>query len=156
MRNTTIISIITLSLSLVSCGGENESPKPTVQPTPEVKPPAPVVTNTHENISTGSSLSTNSLTIAGITLNVTVNGSIAPNALLDVSIIQRDGVPAAAIRVWVGDASGVGSIKTKAHSHGASSHVHAQAPATLPTNSALWIEVQNAEGSSGSGSIQLN
>jgi len=46
-------------------------------------------------------------------------------------------------------------MKTRTHSHGSSSHAHAKAPATLPADSALWIEVQNADGISGSGSLSL-
>ena len=152
MRNTTIISIITLCLSLIGCGDEPQKPPPT----PEVKPPAPVVENKDESGSTGTSEHVETITLAGNTFRVTVKGSIAPSAVLDVSIVQTSGTPAAAIRVWIGDASGVGSVKTKSHSHGASSHVHAQAPAKLPANSELWIEVQNADGTSGSGSVELN
>ena len=151
MRNTTIISILTLSFSLIGCDSNSSEPSPT----PEVKPPAPTVTNTDDTINNGNSQSTNTLTIGNITLQVTVKGSIAPNESLDVSLIQTSGPPAAAIRVWVGDASGVGSMKTMAHSHGSSSHVHAKAPAILPADSALWIEVQNADGTSGSGSLSL-
>lgn len=152
MHNTTIISFITLGLSLVGCYSET----PQTPPTPEVKSPAPVVTNTDENIATGILQSTNTLTIAGLTLKVTVKGSITPNAMLDVSIVQTGGNPAVAIRVWVGDESGIGSMKRRVHSHGASSHALAQAPAKLPENSAIWIEVQNADGTSGSGSVNLN
>jgi hypothetical protein len=152
MRNTTIISIITLCLSLIGCGDEPQK----TPPTPEVKPPAPVVENKDESGSTGTSEHVETITLAGNTFRVTVKGSIAPSAVLDVSIVQTSGTPAAAIRVWIGDASGVGSVKTKSHSHGASSHVHAQAPAKLPANSELWIEVQNADGTSGSGSVELN
>jgi len=152
MRNTTIISIITLCLSLIGCGDEPQK----TPPTPEVKPPAPVVENKDESGSTGTSEHVETITVAGNTFRVTVKGSIAPSAVLDVSIVQTSGTPAAAIRVWIGDASGVGSVKTKSHSHGASSHVHAQAPAKLPANSELWIEVQNADGTSGSGSVELN
>ena len=152
MRNITIISIITLCLSLIGCGDEPQK----IPPTPEVKPPAPVVENKDESGSTGTSEHVETITLAGNTFRVTVKGSIAPSAVLDVSIVQTSGTPAAAIRVWIGDASGVGSVKTKSHSHGASSHVHAQAPAKLPANSELWIEVQNADGTSGSGSVELN
>ena len=151
MRNTTIISILTLSFSLIGCDSNSSEPSPT----PEVKPPAPAVTNTDDTINNGISQSTNTLTIGNITLQVTVKGSITPNGSLDVSLIQTSGPPAAAIRVWVGDASGVGSMKTRTHSHGSSSHAHAKAPATLPADSALWIEVQNADGTSGSGSLSL-
>jgi len=152
MRNTAVVSIITLSLSLIGCGSET----PQTPPTPEVKAPAPTVENSDETVSTGTSEQSKTITVAGNTFRVLVKGSIAPNAVLDISIVQTSGTPVAAIRVWIGDASGVGSVKTKAHSHGASSHVHAKAPATLSADAALWIEVQNADGTSGSGSFHVN
>ncbi len=153
MRNTTIISTTISMLLLIGCGAESQE----TPPTPDVKVTTPaVVDNAHENVATGPSEVTKTLTVAGNTFRVLVKGSITPNAVLDVSIVQTTGTPAAAIRVWVGDESGVGSLKVKVHSHGTSSHAHAKAPAKLPENSALWIAVQNADGTSGSGSIQLN
>ena len=152
MRNTTISSIIVLSLSLVGCSGDT----PQTPPTPEVKPPAPVVDTAEKNISVGASEKIETITIAGNTYRVTVKGSIAPNAVIDVSIIQTSRTPAAEIRVWIGDKSGVGSMKTRVHSHGARSHARPQAPATLPGNRALWIEVQHTDGTAGSGSVNLD
>ena len=152
MRNTTII-LTTISILLpIGCG--TESPEP---PTPDVKAvtPAGAIDNAHEAVATSPSEVTKTLAIAGNTFRVLVKGSLTPNAVLDVSIVQSTGTPAAAIRVWIGDESGVGSLKIKVHSHGTSSHAHAKAPAKLPENSALWIEVQNVDGTSGSGSIQL-
>ena len=151
MRNTTIISLITLTLSLGGCG--SETPQATTKP--EVKPPAPVVKDSHNTNSSGTQYFEHTLTLAGVTLDIRVQGSIAPNAVLDISIVQTGGDPPTAIRVYVGDASGVGSVKTKAHSHGTSYHVTAQAPATLPENSSLWIEVQNADGSTGYSAIHI-
>ena len=63
MRNTTIISIITLCLSLIGCGDEPQK----TPPTPEVKPPAPVVENKDESGSTGTSEHVETITLAGNT-----------------------------------------------------------------------------------------
>lgn len=152
MRNPTIISIIIVGLSLAGCGDEAQK-TPQTPTTPEVNPQARVVENSDENISTGIASLVETISLVGNTYRVAVRGSIASNAMLDVSIIQTSGTPTAAIRVWVGDESGVGSIKTRMHSHGARSHARPQAPSSLPENSALWIEVQGADGSSESGSI---
>ena len=154
MRNTTNILILTLSLSLVGCGSETPHTPPT-PPTPEVKPPAPVVDTSEENISTGNSEHVETISIAGSTFRVSVKGSIAPNAEIDVSIVQTSGTPTGAIRVWVGDESGIGSMKIRVHSHGARSHARPKAPATLPENCALWIEVQRTDGTSESGVFAL-
>ena len=158
MLTVTHILILGTILLLTSCGGKEESAtsKPAPPQATETKAIPVAVDNSHENVSTGTSEVSKTLTIAGNTFNVLVKGSITPNAVLDVSIVQSSGAPAAAIRVWVGDESGVGSLKVRVHSHGASSHAHAKAPAKLPQNSALWIEVQNTDGTSGSGSIQVN
>ena len=151
MHNSTIITIITLSLSLVGCGDEPQK-TPTA---PEVIPPAPVVDISDEPVSTSTSELVETISLAGNTYSVTVKGSIAPNAVVDVSIVQTSRTPAAAIRVWVGDESGVGSMKIRVHSHGARSHARPQAPSTLPENSAIWIEVQLADGTSETGSIAV-
>ena len=156
MRNTTIISTTLLLLVLIGCGSDSQDKTSAPEPVAPLAKVAPTINNTHGNISTETPGVAKTITVAGNTFNVTVKGSITPNAVLDVSIVQSSGPAAAAIRVWVGDASGVGSMKIKVHSHGASSHAHAKAPAKLPANSALWIEVQNADGTSGSGSIQVD
>ena len=150
MRNSTIISLIILILSLVGCGDEPQK-TPQTPTAPTTKPPATVVENSDEIISTGIASLVETISLVGNTYRVTVRGSIASNAILDVSIIQISGTPTAAIRVWVGDESGVGSIKTRVHSHGARSHARPQAPSSLPENSALWIEVQLADGTSETG-----
>ena len=155
-KTTTYISIITLALclSLVGCGNEGNSKDSTPQPDPAPTTPADDYSN--ESTPRDTEQHSTTMTFAGVTLNVTVLGSIAPNAVLDVTIVQTAGALPTAIRVYVGDASGVGSVKTKVHSHGASSHAHVRVPATLPANCSLWIEVQNADGTFGSGSFHVN
>ena len=155
MHNTAIISAITLSLALVGCGDEQEK-EPQTPVAPEVISPAPAVDTSDEPVLAGVPEQVQTISIAGNTYRVTVKGLIAPNAVTDVSIVQTSRTPAAAtIRVWVGDESGVGSMKIKVHSHGARSHARPQAPSTLPENSAIWIEVQLADGTFDSGSIVI-
>ena len=148
MRKTTIISLLTVSLALIGCEGE---PQP-APPTPEVKPQAPVV----ETIPDKSNPLANTITLAGATFQVNTQGTVAPNAQIDVSITQTSGNRVGSIRVWIGDESGIGSMKIRTHSHGKTAHAHAPAPAVLPEDCALWIEVQNANGETASGSIVLN
>ena len=144
MRN---LPIIALCLLIASCGSE----APQTPPTPEVKPPAPVV----ETTPIRTSPAVHSITLAGANLQVHTRGSLAPNAQIDVSITQTGGTRIATFRVWIGDESGIGSMKIRTHSHGNSAHAHAQAPAKLPAKCALWIEVQTIDGASESGSIAL-
>ncbi len=55
-----------------------------------------------------------------------------------------------AVRFWIGDPSGKGSIKAKASIEDIDEptrwHTHAEIPDPLPANSKLWIEVEDAEG----------
>ncbi len=143
----TLFISITVCLVLLGCTSESDSqeqtPKPrATAPTPQVVPTAP-------------SRTTASMSLAGITLEVTMKGTLAPEAKIDVALVQTSGSPAIAIRLWIGDKSGIGSTKTKAHSHDSSYHAEFRSPATLPANSALWIEVQSATGERESGSIAV-
>jgi len=154
MRNHTSqfsISIALFCLALLGCSDEVQQNSPTK----EVAPTATVEENSPEIKNDSTSQNTHTLMVAGITLDISVKGSIAPNAMLDVSLVETSGGPASAIRLWIGDKTGVGSVKIRVHSHGSSSHAHVQSPATLPADSALWIEVQNTDGTSGSGSLSL-
>ena len=147
------VTLFSVCLSLVGCNNSNSQEN---APTPTPQPTAKPVTDSGNGLNDGDPTTpSNVLTVAGVTLQVNVRGTLAPNVALDVAIVQTSGNPAAAIRIWVGDESGVGSTKTKVHSHGNSYHAHVQAPATLPANCALWVEVQTADGQRESGSIPL-
>lgn len=150
MCNTikTLFISITICLVLLGCTSESDSqeqaPKPrATAPTPQVVPVTP-------------SRTTVTMSLAGITLKVAIKGTLSPGAEIDVELLQTSGSPAIAIRLWVGIETGVGSAKTKSHSHGASHHAVPQAPNPLPANSALWIEIESAMGERESGSIALN
>ena len=150
MCNTikTLFISITICLVLLGCTSESDSqeqaPKPrATAPTPQVVPVTP-------------SRTTVTMSLAGITLKVAIKGTLSPGAEIDVELVQTSGSPAIAIRLWVGNETGVGSAKTKSHSHGASHHAVPQAPNPLPANSALWIEIESAMGERESGSIALN
>ena len=150
MCNTikTLFISITICLVLLGCTSESDSqeqaqkPRATA-PTPQVVPVTP-------------SRTTVTMSLAGITLKVAIKGTLSPGAEIDVELVQTSGSPAIAIRLWVGNETGVGSAKTKSHSHGASHHAVPQAPNPLPANSALWIEIESAMGERESGSIALN
>jgi len=150
MCNTikTLFISITICLVLLGCTSESDSqeqaPRPrATAPTPQVVPVTP-------------SRTTVTMSLAGITLKVAIKGTLSPGAEIDVELLQTSGSPAIAIRLWVGNETGVGSAKTKSHSHGASHHAVPQAPNPLPANSALWIEIESAMGERESGSIALN
>ena len=150
MCNTikTLFISITVCSVLLGCTSDSESeeqaPKPRVTlPTPQVVPVA-------------ASRTTVTMSLAGNTFKVAVKGTLSPGAEIDVELVQTSGSPAIAIRLWLGNESGVGSTKTKSHSHGTKHHAVPQAPNPLPENSALWIEVESAMGERETGSIALN
>ena len=156
MRNhTTFLTIFSalVFLTCIGCGSEDVSKTTSTAPakpatsTPAIPAAEPSIVNNNNQ------QYVNTVTLAGITLQVTVQGVIVPKAMIDVRLLQTAGGSASAIRVWVGDESGVGSVKIKTHSHGASSHAQAQAPTTLPANSAVWVEVQTPSGAKESGKI---
>jgi hypothetical protein len=156
MRNYTTILSITSTLIFLACFGCKNETDATA-----VTPPKPVPITTTVEIPEEDTLKIDNaqpykqtITLAGITLDVTIQGTIAPNAMLDVNILQTAGGHASAIRLWVGDESGVGSLITKTHSHGATSHAHVQAPAKLPSGSAIWVEVQTPSGEKERGKIE--
>jgi len=152
MRIFSHLLIVGTFTSLVACSGEDSNttaPRETKQPTKK-----PLVDTSSEQSNESTNETSSSVTIGGIPFRVRVIGTIAPNAALDVSIAQAGGTRPVAIRVWVGDESGVGSIKTKTHSHGSTYHAHATAPATIPADCAIWIEVQTPSGAKESGKIE--
>jgi hypothetical protein len=93
--------------------------------------------------------------LAGATLEISVSGDIAPNSELHVDVIQTAGPTLDAIRLWVGEKSGVGSLKSKADAHDRHFHGHVEAPLTLSMDSALWIEAQDAAGERSLSSVSL-
>jgi len=156
MPNHTSILLFTSTLVLLVCFGCNNETDSTAVTPPS---PSPVTATTDSTEQDTTELDSNqqykqTVTLAGITLEITVQGTISPNATLDVSLLQTAGGHASAIRLWVGDESGVGSVKTKTHSHGSAAHAHVQAPATLPADTAVWVEVQTPSGAKESGKIE--
>jgi hypothetical protein len=64
----------------------------------------------------------------------------------DLSVTPESGATGsgaiAAVRVWIGAADAVGSMKAKADGEPAHLHVHVEAPATLGATSKLWVELE--------------
>ena len=97
-----------------------------------------------------------SVTIAGTTLRVSMGGEIEPSAPVHLDIERTDGPEPAAIRVWIGDEAGTGALKSKAMGSGGDYHADAEAPADVSFPTFLWIEVETADGTRESGSININ
>lgn len=57
------------------------------------------------------------------------------------------------VSTWIGTQDGKGSVKAKAEKEGADFHAHPQAPASMPSGSMLWIELEADDGTKLVGSI---
>ena len=62
----------------------------------------------------------------------------------------------AAVRLWIGNESGDGALKTKADAHDDHYHAHVEAPTTLADDIAMWVEVEDANGERSKASIPLD
>jgi hypothetical protein len=92
----------------------------------------------------GHSLGT--LTIDDTTVDVIMMGEAEPGAAVDIEAIHTDGPAPAAVRMWIGVESGLGSLKVKAHMHGDHYHGVVEVPEELSDEATLWIEVESAGG----------
>jgi hypothetical protein len=95
------------------------------------------------------------LTVAGGTFAVSMTGEITPSTELHFDITQTIGPPINTLRLWIGDKSATGSLKSKSTSNDGHFHAHVEAPITLSMDSALWIEANTASGDRELASIEL-
>ncbi len=96
-----------------------------------------------------------SVEIAGTTFEASFDGEIESGAEMHINLNITDGPKPAAVRLWVGDESATGSIKSKADATDNRFHGHAEVPAELTEGVALWIEIESDDGSRTAGSIDL-
>jgi hypothetical protein len=101
----------------------------------------------------GESLGT--LTIDDTTVGVVMMGEAKPGSAVDIEVIHTDGPVPAAVRMWIGVESGLGSLKIKAHTHGDHYHGVVEVPAELADSAALWIEIESPEGTRVATSIPI-
>ena len=92
--------------------------------------------------------------IGGFSVTVAALGEIEAGheGVLDVEV--SGGVPST-VRAWVGVESGQGSLKAKLDKEGDDYHGHVEVPATLPAGSAVWIELEDAQGKKSKASFKL-
>lgn len=95
------------------------------------------------------------LEIAGSVLGVSIGGEPGPNVSLHIDIELKSGPTPAAIRAWVGNESATGSVKGKAVGSNGDYHADAMCPAELTQDTALWIEVESADGTRAAKSLAL-
>jgi hypothetical protein len=95
-------------------------------------------------------------TVAGLKMTVSQMGDIKPGneTAFDIELAKGQAKPKA-LRLWVGVASGEGSVKSKATLEERHLDVHAEIPQRLPAGSQLWIEVEPKEGKKAKASFAL-
>ena len=148
LTHSLILGTITL---LISCGKTEESNK-----APMTAPTRATTETGHGHSHGNQPMISESLSIAGITLDINVQGSYTPGTEYHIEMALVNGKQGATVRLWIGDETGVGSMKTKADSHGDHYHAHVLAPIKLGFQTALWIEVQATDGQTGKGRIELH
>lgn len=89
-----------------------------------------------------------SLTVAGVTLEVSITGIIEPGAELHVGLDPSGDAAPETIRLWIGEESGVGSLKAKANSHGDHFDGHVEVPGEFGPGAKLWLQVESSNGAS--------
>jgi hypothetical protein len=96
-----------------------------------------------------------SLSLAGVTLDIDAQGSLQPNSEYYLEMVLSSGTLGATVRLWIGEKSDVGSMKTKADEHGDHYHAHLMVLSKVDSNTALWVEVRTLKGEVGLGKIAL-
>jgi hypothetical protein len=158
MQNITYTFILGTAITLTSCSSEEAKPvPPSPIPAPTVvAPPPPVQAPSGHGHNHGNQPIINeSLTIAGVTLNIAAQGNFVPGADYHIEIALVSGTQGAVVRLWIGEEDGVGSLKTKADSHGDHYHGHALVPIKINSKTALWVDVTGVDGQTGKGRIAL-
>ncbi len=159
MRIFTHTLIIGTVLVLTACGSEEAqetttSKTPTASTTTKTPTTAPAG-NGHGHSHGNQPNVSMAISLAGVTLDINAQGTLAPNAEYHVEIALVAGAPGAIVRLWIGDASGKGSMKTKADGHGDHYHAHVVAPKEINNKTAMWVEVQGVSGDRETGRIAL-
>lgn len=93
--------------------------------------------------------------IGGFAVTVATLGEIEAGHEGVVDIEVTGGAPSA-VRAWVGVESAQGSLKAKLENEGDDYHGHVEVPATLPAGSAVWIEIEDADGKRSAASFKLD
>lgn len=109
----------------------------------------------HEGHDHGQMRSLGIVEIAGTTLAVSISGDIQPSSEVHLELEVASGPIPAAVRFWIGDQAGIGTLKSKADAHDDHFHGQTEAPASL-TGASLWIEVETASGERQTAPVSLD
>lgn len=168
------VASVSLCLCLVGCNTESNDPAPPASDTDHsdhdhadqadqsgpghdehpAGEPLPS-SNADPNPHAGEHHALGTFTIAGGTFTVAMTGNIAPITELHFDIVQTAGPTIDTLRLWIGDESATGSLKSKTTAHDNHFHAHVETPVTLSMDTALWIEADSTSGDRQRTSVSL-
>jgi hypothetical protein len=150
------ISVLILVAGLSAC----EKP-PAAPATP---PAAGQKKSTEHPAHGGDAIDLGTTTIGGLTVRAARDKDpIKPGAETHIDIVLSNpagqSTKTAAVRVWIGTEDAKGSVKSKAEIEDPKEpgrlHAHADVPDPIPTDSKLWVEIENETGGRSVGSFPL-
>jgi hypothetical protein len=153
------ISTLTFILTLVGCGGEEQS-----KPLPTTEQDSSNTNQQHTAGHGGTVIQLGSISIGSFNIMATrdegniVAGKDAP---IDVTVtpVADSTVTAIAVRFWIGTKYAMGSVKAKADIENPAEpnrwHTHADVPNPIPSGSQLWVEIETDKRDRVTGSFDL-
>lgn len=159
-RTTILMIPVAAALTVWGCEKKTDAPPTTTIETPPAaeKPPAvepPAVKPPAQSHDQGSAHTIEADAFGGRQLSVELGSSIRPGGDLHVGGKVVSGPATDAIRMWIGDETGLGSMKAKATVHNGRFHVHVDVPAPVEPDAALWMEITDADGTRHTTSLPL-
>jgi hypothetical protein len=94
------------------------------------------------------------ITLGGTTFTVELEGHVHAGEECEVKLTPKGAIPAGVLRGWIGDESGKGSVKGKAHKEDGALCVHAEAPKPIPADAKIWLEL-DVDGNKSKASLAL-
>ncbi|MBC8203518.1 MAG: hypothetical protein H8E91_06785 [Planctomycetes bacterium] len=143
-------TLILGSLLIATACSETSTPETKVP----VEKPAVIPNDEKPDISTEKLIS-ETITLAGVTLQIRAKGILKPREEYQIAIGLMSGEQGADVRLWIGEKTKAGSMVNKANGHGDHYHAHAEVPDEVTPQTALWIEVQSVTGETETGSVAL-
>ena len=152
LTRTLCISVASCSFMLAGCDKSSDT-STTPTPTTESTPSTPASGLDELAITSTSKVL---VEIGATELVLAIKGGLQPNTMLLVDIDHAGGPVPETIRLWVGVESGEGALKSKADAHGNHWHGHADCPAEIADTDALWIEIQDSDGTRTAQAVPLD
>ena len=141
-----LASTLAGTLALSGCGGETDSVEDAAHSDDAGHVEGVEGIDEHASHDHGEDRALGSLAIGDAVFEVSVSGEYTPGSELHIDLAQTSGSTPSGVRMWIGDEAATGSLKSKADGHDSHFHGHAEAPASLGMNTALWIEIETEDG----------